>query len=250
MTRKGKSSAATPDFEIETRLGAPVRLVAGVDEVGRGCLAGSVVAAAVVFPALPVAEFPAWVSRVRDSKQLEAAEREELAAAIREWSAAWCVAEASVAEIEQLNILHASMLAMRRAVEGLGRPVNHVLVDGNRIPRGLACDATAVVKGDARSLSIAASSILAKVHRDAMMVEAAVRYPGYGFEIHKAYPTPTHLEALQRLGVTEIHRRAYAPVKALLARAAAGPAAATQAEDEDLFSLASSPSRLGIHSGT
>lgn len=226
-----------------------MRLVAGVDEVGRGCLAGSVVAAAVVFPAVPAAEFPAWVARVRDSKQLEASEREELAAALREWAAAWCVAEASVAEIEQLNILHASMLAMRRAVEGLGRPVSHVLVDGNRIPRGLACDATAVVKGDARSLSIAASSILAKVHRDAMMVEAAVRYPGYGFEIHKAYPTPSHLAALQLLGVTEIHRRAYAPIKALLNGAAPGPLPAAGAEDEDLFSASSSPSRLGIDPG-
>jgi ribonuclease HII len=215
----------------------PARLVAGLDEVGRGCLAGPVVAGAVIFPAMPVAEFPEWVRGIRDSKELAPEIRAQLASHIQSWAVGWAVAEASVAEIEELNILHASLLAMKRALRlaaaRLGQMPAHALVDGNRVPRELGCPATAVVKGDARSLSIAAASILAKVHRDGLMHEAAARYPGYGFEVHKAYPTPTHLEALARLGVTEIHRRAYAPVRALLA---GGTATAAPAQDAESFS--------------
>ncbi|MEZ5556740.1 ribonuclease HII [Haliea sp.] len=183
--------------------------VAGVDEVGRGPLAGDVVAAAVILdPALPI-------PGLRDSKKLSPRRREALAQQIRDHSVAWALGRASVAEIDTLNVLQASLLAMRRAVEALDPQPVSVLVDGNRLPVW-SYRADAVIGGDDRVACIAAASILAKVQRDAELVELDQRYPGYGFASHKGYPTAQHLQALQRLGVTPAHRRSFAPVKKLL----------------------------------
>ncbi len=183
--------------------------VAGVDEAGRGPWAGPVVAAAVVLDAACV---PAGVT---DSKQLSRARREALFAALRA-SARIGVGAASVAEIDRLNILAATLVAMGRAVDDLGVAPAHVLIDGNRTPE-LACPATAVVGGDARSLSIAAASIVAKVTRDRIMARLARRYPGFGWERNAGYGTPEHRSALDRLGVTPHHRRSFAPVARRLA---------------------------------
>ena len=183
--------------------------IAGVDEVGRGPLAGDVVAAAVILdPARPV-------SGLRDSKKLSAARREQLAAQIREQALAWSVARATVAEIDELNILQASLLAMHRAVLALQPQPVYVLVDGNRLPRWDYASEP-VVKGDDRVAAIAAASILAKVQRDAELQELDRQYPGYGFARHKGYPTPAHLAALRELGATAVHRRSFTPVKAIL----------------------------------
>lgn len=185
--------------------------IAGVDEVGRGPLAGDVVAAAVILdPARPIAG-------LRDSKKLSARRREELAGLIMERALAWSVARATVAEIDQLNILQASLLAMHRAVRALEPQPVYVLVDGNRLPRWEYA-AEPVVKGDDRVPAIAAASILAKVQRDRELVELERQYPGYGFAAHKGYPTAAHLEALQTLGVTPVHRRSFGPVRALLSQ--------------------------------
>jgi ribonuclease HII len=181
------------------------RLVAGVDEAGRGPLAGPVVAAAVILnPDAPI-------DGLADSKVLSAVRREVLAAAIRGRALAWCVALADVAEIDGLNILGATMLAMRRAVEGLAPSPDEALIDGNRCPP-LACRARAIVKGDRDVASISAASILAKTARDAMLIELDARYPAYGFARHKGYPTPDHLAALARFGPCPAHRRSFAPV--------------------------------------
>jgi len=183
--------------------------LAGVDEVGRGPLAGDVVAAAVILdPARPIAG-------LRDSKKLSAARREQLAGLIIERALAWSVARASVAEIDELNILQASLLAMRRAVQALDPQPDYVLVDGNRLPHW-SYASEPVVRGDDRVPAIAAASILAKVQRDRELVELESRYPGYGFAAHKGYPTAAHLEALRSLGVTPAHRRSFGPVRALL----------------------------------
>ena len=183
--------------------------LAGVDEVGRGPLAGDVVAAAVILdPQRPV-------TGLRDSKKLSAARREQLALEIREHALAWSVARATVAEIDEHNILQASLLAMHRAVLALVPQPAYVLVDGNRLPRWEYAS-QAVVKGDDRVPAIAAASILAKVHRDRELVALEQLYPGYGFAAHKGYPTARHLEALRRLGVTPVHRRTFGPVRALL----------------------------------
>lgn len=183
--------------------------VAGVDEVGRGPLFGAVVTAAVILdPARPI-------DGLGDSKGLSERRRAQLFDEIREKALCWCIARAEVEEIDRLNILHATLLAMRRAVEGLSIPPEYALVDGNRCPQ-LPCPAEAVVKGDARVPAIGAASILAKVARDREMVELDARYPGYGLARHKGYPTPLHLEALRRLGPTPLHRRSFAPVRALL----------------------------------
>lgn len=185
-------------------------LIAGVDEAGRGPLAGSVVAAAVILdPARPIAG-------LADSKKLSEAKRDALAPLIRERALAWCVAEASVAEIDTLNILHATMLAMRRAVEGLGVPPQEVLIDGNRVPKGLLVPARAIVKGDALEPAVSAASILAKTVRDAQLLELDARHPGYGFARHKGYPTAEHLAAIERLGVLPEHRKSFGPVRRLL----------------------------------
>lgn len=183
--------------------------LAGVDEVGRGPLAGDVVAAAVILdPGQPI-------PGLRDSKKLSHERRVALAAQIRERALAWSVARASVEEIDRLNILQASLLAMRRAVETLQPQPDCVLVDGNRLPRW-AYRAEAVVKGDDKVPAIAAASILAKVQRDQELIALDAQYPGYGFAAHKGYPTKTHLAALASLGVTPVHRRSFAPVRKLL----------------------------------
>ena len=199
-----------PDFSFETaaRSRGLVR-VAGVDEVGRGPLAGPVTAAAVV---LDPARIPAGLN---DSKVLTAARRVALDAAIRA-VAEVSVSHATVAEIDALNILRASHLAMQRAVAGLALPPDPVLIDGNLIPRGFALSAEAIVKGDARALSIAAASIVAKVARDAIMVDLAQQHPGYGWENNAGYPSPAHLAALRELGVTPHHRRSFRPVHNML----------------------------------
>ena len=184
-------------------------LVAGVDEVGRGPLCGPVVTAAVILdPARPILG-------LNDSKKLSEARREALFIEIQEKAIAWCIARAEAEEIDELNILHATMLAMQRAVQGLHTTPRLALIDGNRCPQ-LAVPAEAVVKGDSRVPAIAAASILAKVSRDREMAELDQRYPGYGMAGHKGYPTAQHLAALKLLGPTPIHRRSFAPVRALL----------------------------------
>ena len=185
-------------------------LVCGTDEAGRGPLAGGVYAAAVVLdPTRPI-------MGLDDSKKLTARKREQLALLIRDRALAWAVATASVAEIDSINILRASLLAMQRAVEGLSVAPHRLLVDGLYCPR-VNMPARAIVKGDATVPEISAASILAKVARDAEMRELATRHPHYGFERNKGYPTPDHLEALRRYGACEVHRRSFAPVAAVLA---------------------------------
>jgi len=187
------------------------RLVAGVDEAGRGPLAGPVAVAAVILdPDRPI-------PGLGDSKALSETRRDALEPLIRDRALAWHLTFVSAAEIDELNILQATMAGMARAVAALVPAPAHALVDGNRIPPGLACSAEALVKGDAREPAIMAASILAKVGRDRLMQELALRHPGYGFEIHKGYPTPMHLEALRRLGPCAQHRRSFAPVRACLA---------------------------------
>jgi len=186
-----------------------IRLVAGVDEVGRGPLAGPVVAAAVILdPARPI-------PGLADSKKLSERRRERLADQIRAQALAWALGRAEVEEIDRVNILQASLLAMQRAVEALAVAPHSALVDGNRLPR-LACEARAIVGGDASEAAISAASIVAKVARDREMVELDAVHPGYGLARHKGYPTRQHLEALRCLGVTPIHRRSFGPVRRLL----------------------------------
>lgn len=184
-------------------------LTAGVDEVGRGPLAGDVVAAAVILdPAKPI-------EGLDDSKKLSEHRRETLAERIRRDALCFHVARASVEEIDRLNILQASLLAMIRAVRGLSIAPQLVLVDGNTVPKW-EYTSQALVGGDGRVEAIAAASILAKVTRDREMCALDLRFPAYGFAAHKGYPTPQHLEALKRHGVSEVHRRSYAPVTAVL----------------------------------
>lgn len=184
-------------------------LCAGCDEVGRGPLAGDVVAAAVILdPENPIAGLD-------DSKKLTEKKREQLFTEIQQKAKSWCIARASVAEIDKINILQASLLAMTRAVQGLHIKPEHVLVDGNKLPKW-NYTAEAVVKGDSRVAAISAASILAKVTRDREMIELDKTYPGYGFAGHKGYPTKVHMDALDRLGITPIHRTSYAPVRAKL----------------------------------
>ena len=192
---------------------APPRLICGVDEAGRGPLAGPVFAAAVVFA--PGRRAP---NGMADSKLLSARRRERLADVIKEKSLVWAVAWASVEEIDSLNILQASLLAMSRAVASLGIVPDQVLLDGMHCP-DLAVPARAVVDGDAKVKVISAASILAKTARDAEMRRLHERFPQYGFDEHKGYPTPRHLKALRRYGVCEVYRRSFAPVRALLERA-------------------------------
>ena len=189
--------------------------IAGVDEAGRGPLAGPVVAAAVILDA----QRP--IAGARDSKRLSAAQREGLAAAIRERALAWAIASASVEEIDTLNILQASLLAMRRALDALSPAADFALIDGNRLPV-LRIGARAVVGGDDSVPAISCASILAKTYRDALMRELDRDHPGYGFAEHFGYPTPEHRRQLQRLGPCAIHRRSYAPVRAALLAAAGG----------------------------
>jgi len=183
--------------------------VAGVDEAGMSPLAGPVAAAAVIVA--PGTRLPG----VDDSKKLPAPERERLAPLIREKALAYSVAFAEVEEIDRLNIYWAGLLAMRRAVAGLAKTPEHVLVDGRKL-RGLTIPQQPIVKGDEKSLSIAAASILAKTARDALMIQLDGIHPGYGFAQHKGYPVTAHVEALTRLGASPIHRRSFAPVRRAL----------------------------------
>ena len=189
-------------------------IVAGVDEVGRGPLAGDVVAAAVILGD----SSPAGLT---DSKALSPRQRERLAETIRSEAVSWSLGRATVAEIDELNILQASLLAMWRAVEGLSVQPSLVLVDGNHLPRW-SYEARAIVKGDLIEPAISAASIVAKVTRDSEMVILDDQYPGYGFATHKGYPTKAHLAALASLGVSPAHRRSFGPVKRLLARPEVG----------------------------
>ncbi|RDD71932.1 ribonuclease HII [Paracoccus versutus] len=201
-----------PDYALEeAALREGARFVAGVDEVGRGPLAGPVTAAAVI---LDVACIPEGLN---DSKKLTAKRREVLAELIMA-RCDWAVGHASVEEIDRLNILRASHLAMCRAIAGLRRWPCLVLVDGNMLPRELDLPGQAVVGGDARCLSIAAASILAKLLRDRIMVDLAQQHPGYGWEANAGYPTPAHRQALLDLGVTPYHRRSFAPVHKILCK--------------------------------
>ncbi|MGE8570843.1 MAG: ribonuclease HII [Acinetobacter amyesii] len=184
--------------------------IAGADEAGRGPLVGSVVAAAVILdPNNPI-------EGLNDSKKLTEKKREKLFIEIQEKALAWAIAESSAQEIDEINILQASLLAMRRAVEKLSVQPEHVLVDGNKVPTGLAMSCDAVVGGDAIHPEISAASILAKVTRDHEMVELDAKYPQYGFAKHKGYPTKAHFEAIAQYGVIDEHRRSFGPVRKVL----------------------------------
>lgn len=208
-----------PDFSIENQVEG---MSCGVDEVGRGPLAGAVVAACVLIP--PDLRTLPFVSEIRDSKKLSFAKLEKLYDAITEHFP-YAIAEISPQEIDEINILQASLKAMRECVLSLCHPSATsqndsfmALIDGNKIPKDLPCPATAVVKGDAKSVSIAAASIVAKVHRDRLMTRLAVEYPHYGWERNVGYPTAEHLAAIERHGITPHHRRSFAPVRRYLQR--------------------------------
>jgi ribonuclease HII len=201
---------STPDYSLEELAFSRGALrVAGVDEVGRGPLAGPVTAAAVI---LDPAHIPAGLN---DSKKLTAKRREALAEEIYA-TAQVAVAHASVAEIDEINILRASHLAMERAIAALDPAPDYLLIDGNMIPRGVTMTAEAIVKGDARSVSISAASIVAKTGRDRIMMDLAQQFPGYGWETNAGYPTKIHQEALRNLGVTPHHRHSFKPVHNIL----------------------------------
>ncbi|HKJ50076.1 MAG TPA: ribonuclease HII [Gammaproteobacteria bacterium] len=186
------------------------KLVAGVDEAGRGPLAGSVVAAAVILdPRNPI-------EGLTDSKKLSASRREALEVEIKRYARAWAVAEASHIEVDEINILQASLLAMKRALLALALKPGQVLVDGNRLPELDAYRMRAIVRGDALEPCISAASILAKTHRDRQMLELDRRYPEYQFARHKGYPTELHREMLKKHGVSPAHRRSFGPVRELL----------------------------------
>jgi ribonuclease HII len=208
--RPQREARGGPGEQQALRWHAP-GLVAGVDEAGRGPLAGPVVAAAVILDDLRP------IKGLADSKVLSPGRREKLFDEIRAKALCVSIAEASVEEIDRLNILHATMLAMKRAVEGLRLLPQTVLVDGNRLPV-LKMPAEAIVRGDATVPAISAASIVAKVQRDRLCVELHARWPDYGFDGHKGYPTPVHLEALRRLGACPAHRRSYAPVREAIER--------------------------------
>lgn len=208
MKQTSPKTAADLSFELAAQARG-ARVIAGVDEVGRGPLCGPVTAAAVV---LDPHRIPAGIA---DSKTLKFAQRERIYQELLE-VAQVSVAHASVEEIDALNILNASHLAMERAVAGLAVVPDHLLIDGNRLPKRLPCAAEALVKGDARSLSIAAASIAAKVVRDRIMVDLAQQHPGYGWDRNAGYPTKDHLAALLDLGVTPHHRRSFRPVHNIL----------------------------------
>lgn len=195
-----------PTFEFETALWERgMIIVAGVDEVGAGCLAGPVVTAAVVLSR------EVNIDKLRDSKTLSPKQREKIAVEIKEVAVAWAIGSATPAEIDEINIRQADFLAMRRALAGLGIEYHAVLSDGFAIP-GVSCHQQAIIKGDQKSKSIAAASIIAKVYRDALMVEYEKEFPGYGFAQHKGYGTAEHCEALKTLGPCPIHRYSYSPV--------------------------------------
>jgi len=199
-----------PNFELEqAALSRGAFRIAGVDEVGRGPLCGPVTAAAVILNPDDIPE------GLNDSKKMTAKKRDALYDEILA-KADCCIAHATVQEIDEINILRASHLAMTRAIAGLTKAPDHILIDGNMIPRGLTTSAEAVVKGDGRSLSIAAASIIAKVARDRIMGDLAIEFPGYGWEKNAGYGTKQHLEALRALGVTPHHRRSFKPIHNIL----------------------------------
>lgn len=184
-------------------------LIAGVDEVGRGSLAGPVVAAAVILdPGRPIVG-------LADSKKLTERKRQQLSQMIQQQALSWAIAEASVAEIDELNILQATLLAMQRSVVGLHIQPDNVLVDGNRLPR-LTIPAQAIIKGDSKVLAISAASIIAKVYRDNLMVDYHHLYPNFSFHLHKSYGTSQHLAEIQQFGYLEVHRKSFNPVKTLI----------------------------------
>lgn len=201
-----------PDLSLELSL--PYARICGVDEAGRGPWAGPVVAGAVMWR-----DMAAIPTGLNDSKKLKPAQREALVEPIR--AAAWCgIGIATVEEIDQLNILAATMLAMRRAVQNLPEPAQFALIDGNRTPKDFPCPTHTVVGGDGHSFSIAAASILAKVTRDALMQELHAQYPHYGFAQHMGYGTPAHQAALLAHGPCPAHRQSFAPIRAVLEQAA------------------------------
>lgn len=198
-----------PDFSIEREYGT--QIVAGCDEAGRGPLCGPVVAAAVIFPDRNI-DIPVII---RDSKQMTATQR----SATYDWivqNTIWAVAECSPAEIDELNILWASMCAMERAVGGLNKKPDICLIDGNRVPKNL--NGCAVVRGDAKSLSIAAASIIAKVTRDNIMHNLSEQYPQYGWDKNAGYPTQSHLQAIIKYGINEHYRKSFGPIKKLIGK--------------------------------
>ncbi len=201
-----------PDFAFEDACPGPV---AGIDEVGRGPWAGPVLAAAVI---IDRARAPAdLIAALNDSKKLSAKRREDICARLTGCpGVAWALGEASVAEIDALNILQATFLAMRRAAASLPFLPAHALIDGNKVPPGLPCPASAIVKGDAKSASIAAASIIAKVHRDRIMLGLDQAFPNYGWCSNAGYGTPDHLVGLLTSGVTEHHRKSFAPIRKML----------------------------------
>ncbi len=194
---------------MDDELPIPAGRVAGVDEAGRGPLAGPVVAGAVIL------DVNNPIAGLDDSKRLSAARRDRLFDEIQQKALAWSVASASVEEIDTINILQATMLAMQRAVNSLQPAAEHALIDGNRCPQ-LSCPARAIIRGDSRVAAISAASIIAKVTRDREMQVLDVMYPGYGLAQHKGYPSKAHIEALQQLGASPVHRRSYAPVRKIL----------------------------------
>lgn len=225
--RMGASLNLFPTLEFEYQFGYPKRTLIGLDEVGRGCIAGPVVAAAAVLPKGLREDreswSPEWLREIQDSKKLTASAREDLSEKLKGWLAGYSVAFCTPEEIDEINIHHASLLAMERALEGLPaniRKAAYHLVDGKWLPRSFAQsptrDAKAIIKGDLKSLSIACSSIIAKVHRDQWMERLDAEYQGYGLGKHKGYPTPQHVRALGTLGVTPIHRKTFGPVQAVL----------------------------------
>jgi len=206
---RGRRAPAEGAGQMTLGLAPVPGLVCGVDEAGRGPLAGPVYAAAVIL------DEAAPIPGLRDSKALTPARREALAGLIRVRARAWAIASASVEEIDALNILQAALLAMSRAVEALSPAPALARVDGNRAPR-LRCAVETLVRGDALDPAISAASILAKTARDAALAELHRRHPDYGFDLHKGYPTPEHLERLRRLGPCDAHRRSFAPVREAL----------------------------------
>ena len=205
--RAASSTLPLPLFDEDYASG--VTLFCGADEAGRGPIAGPVFAAAVILdPDHPIAG-------LKDSKKLSEHRRDELAREIKQYARAWAIAECSIEEIDELNILHASMLAMKRAIESLAIRPELALIDGNRCPK-LAIAAKAIVKGDDKVPAISAASILAKTARDAVMLDLHRQYPEYGFDRHKGYPTAYHLEQLSIHGVSPVHRKTYAPVRKIL----------------------------------
>lgn len=203
-----KKETAKPTYSLERQYGAPKKIICGVDEVGRGPLAGPVITAAVILDPNNIPH------SLNDSKKLSAKKRQELSDIILA-TAECAFGEASLEEIDELNILHATMLAMQRAVANLPRKVDHILVDGNRLPE-FDAPATFVIKGDQKSVSIAAASIIAKIKRDFLMKELGKLHPEYGWERNAGYGTREHMKALELVGPSRFHRKSFAPIRDLI----------------------------------